>query len=80
MYVLLTSLDPLTVYIYEDGLVRIATEKYSEHPRSVNNTCIHVTNFDVNRKNGEKYVWNECPDEAVGNKVRRCHRYAIFQT
>ena len=27
VYVLVTSLEPLTVYVYEDGLVRIATER-----------------------------------------------------
>ena len=29
MYVLVTSFDPLRIYLYEDGLVRIATEEYS---------------------------------------------------
>ena len=28
VYVLLTSVDPLVAYIYDDGLVRIATEPY----------------------------------------------------
>ena len=28
VYVLLTSVDPLVAYIYDDGLVRIATERY----------------------------------------------------
>ena len=35
IYALVTSLNPLTVYIYDDGLVRIATERYTENVRSI---------------------------------------------
>jgi hypothetical protein len=28
IYVAVTSINPLLIYIYEDGLVRFATEKY----------------------------------------------------
>jgi hypothetical protein len=30
IYVLIVSLDPLRLYIYEDGLVRLCTEQYTE--------------------------------------------------
>ena len=33
VYVLVTSFNPLKVYIYNDGLVRFATEKYTNDPR-----------------------------------------------
>lgn len=29
IYVAITSVNPLKVYVYEDGLTRFATEKYS---------------------------------------------------
>ena len=69
VYVLLTSLDPLTVYMYDDGLVRIATERYTENVRSLRDSCIHITNFDVNRQNEAKYVANESPNQCEGHKV-----------
>ncbi len=69
VYVLLTSLDPLVVYVYDDGLVRMATERYSENPRSLKESCIHVTNFDVNRRNGIKFVHSETPNDYRGHKV-----------
>lgn len=41
IYVLVTSCDPLRVYVYKDGLGRFATIKYNE-PSCINvvSTCI----------------------------------------
>ena len=35
IYVLVTSFNPLKVYMYNDGLVRFATEKYSNDPKQL---------------------------------------------
>ncbi|XP_059085357.1 tubulin monoglutamylase TTLL4-like isoform X2 [Tigriopus californicus] len=70
VYVLLTSLDPLLIYLYDDGLVRIATERYTENPRSAKNNWIHVTNAAVNQSNNEKYIFNDMPDQCFGHKWR----------
>ena len=70
IYVLLTSLDPLKIYMYDDGLVRIATELYTEDPASISESCIHVTNYDVNRRNTEKFIYNNNVSGYEGHKVR----------
>jgi len=66
----LTSLDPLKIYMYDDGLIRIATELYNEEPDSILDPCIHVTNFDINKKNKDKFIYNYEPQSCNGHKWR----------
>jgi len=69
VYVLVTSLDPLRIYIYKDGLVRFCSEKYNSSPNMVDKMCCHVTNPEVN-KSGGKYVYNKEPNSCEGHKWR----------
>ena len=69
VYALVTSLDPLILYIYDDGLVRIATERYTENPRSLKEAFIHVTNHAINKENTGKFVVNDEPNLCRGHKV-----------
>ncbi|XP_050312896.1 tubulin polyglutamylase ttll6-like [Anthonomus grandis grandis] len=50
VYALITSCDPLRVYVYNEGLVRFATSQYKE-PNGVNitNVFMHLTNYAVNK-------------------------------
>ncbi len=50
VYVLVTSYDPLRIYVFNDGLVRFATEKYTLNPADLKKRYIHLTNFSVNKK------------------------------
>jgi len=56
VYVLVTSFCPLKVYIYNDGLVRFATEPYNLDLKNINQKFIHLTNFSINKKNTAKFV------------------------
>jgi tubulin polyglutamylase TTLL4 len=56
--VLVTSFDPLRVYVYNDGLVRFATEKYTLNPDDLKKRFIHLTNFSVNKKS-ENFKMNK---------------------
>lgn len=50
IYVLVTCYDPLKVYMFKEGLVRFATEKYSTNPKNLKKRFIHLTNYSVNKK------------------------------
>jgi hypothetical protein len=65
IYVLVTSFNPLRVYIYEEGLVRFATEPFTLDPAQMSNRFIHLTNYSIN-KFSDKYV--EYLEEGIGTK------------
>ena len=67
LYVLLTSVDPVKIYLYEEGLVRFATAKYSNDPAEIGNNFIHLTNYSVNKTSSD-FVFNESPGEYEGHK------------
>jgi len=59
VYVAVTSIDPLRIYIYKEGLVRFASVDYSHDIDSVKNRFIHLTNYSVNKKNKKLKIENE---------------------
>ncbi|XP_044745642.1 tubulin polyglutamylase TTLL5 isoform X2 [Coccinella septempunctata] len=68
LYVVVTSFDPLLVYIYEEGLVRFATVKYDPSPKQLWNPCMHLCNYSINKYHSD-YVKSDDPSaENVGHK------------
>lgn len=63
IYVAVTSINPLRIYMYDEGLTRFATTKY-EPPReddNVNNKqgkYTHLTNYSINKNNKVGYIQN----------------------
>ncbi|MFH4980664.1 hypothetical protein AB6A40_007373 [Gnathostoma spinigerum] len=49
LYVYLTSLSPLRIYVFNDGLVRFASVPYSSSPSSMTNKFMHLTNYSINK-------------------------------
>jgi len=62
VYVAVTCVHPLRIYIYKEGLVRFATVPYNKDPESYANRFIHLTNYSINKKS-ETYVPNDDHDE-----------------
>lgn len=57
IYALVSGFDPLKIYLFKEGLVRFATQKYSNNQKTVDKRYIHLTNYSVNKKN-EDYIKN----------------------
>lgn len=64
VYALITCIDPLRVYVYNEGLARFATSPYKE-PKGHNTTnmYMHLTNYSVN-----KHSRTYSRDDEVGSK------------
>ena len=57
IYVLITSFEPLKVYVFKEGLTRFASEPYNS-----NSKYSHLTNYSLNKKN-ENFVNNQSSEE-----------------
>ncbi|XP_009671532.1 tubulin polyglutamylase TTLL7 [Struthio camelus] len=70
IYILVTSCDPLKIFLYHDGLVRMGTEKY--HPPSDSNLSqlyMHLTNYSVNKHN-EHFERDETEDKGSKRSIK----------
>ena len=66
IYILVVSFDPLKIYMFKDGLVRLATVPYSTSKASLKQRFVHLTNYSVNKK-AESYVKNQNIDVTVSD-------------
>jgi tubulin polyglutamylase TTLL4 len=55
IYVVVTCFDPLKIFLFKEGLVRFATQKYSNNPKNLDKRFVHLTNYSVNKK-ADDYV------------------------
>jgi tubulin polyglutamylase TTLL6/13 len=52
IYALITSADPLRLYIHDEGMARFCTEPYVDpSPRNLENPFCHLTNYSLNKNN-----------------------------
>jgi tubulin polyglutamylase TTLL6/13 len=50
IYVLVFGVDPLKIFLYKEGLTRLATEKYTAvNNGNIDDMCMHLTNYAVNK-------------------------------
>eukprot|EP00903_Cladosiphon_okamuranus_P005924 g5855.t1 len=50
LYVLVTSFQPLTVYVYRDGFAKFSSTRFSTDPAHLQNGLMHLTNHAVQRR------------------------------
>ncbi|KAG9489186.1 hypothetical protein GDO78_005274 [Eleutherodactylus coqui] len=64
IYALVTSCEPLRIFIYKEGLARFATMSYTEPSHSnLDDVCMHLTNYAIN-KHSENFI----RDDMTGSK------------
>jgi hypothetical protein len=67
-YVLVASLDPLRIYLHENGLVRLATSEYEANIGNLKNRSAHLTNYSVNKKSKDFVPTDDLSDDGSGTK------------
>ena len=67
VYVLVTGFKPLRIYLNKEGLVRIATNKYSLNNKTIDDKFVHLTNTAINKQN-KKYIYPKNSDDYTANK------------
>ena len=66
IYAFVTSIIPLRIYRFKEGLTRFSANKYN---LDINDRCAHLTNYAVN-KNNKNYIQNESPFEVNYNSSK----------
>lgn len=70
IYVLLYGINPLKIYVFEDGLARFATIPYDKPaPKNANNMFMHLTNYAINKFSAD-FIQNE-NEEGKGKSHKR---------
>lgn len=54
---LISGIKPLKLYLYNEGLVRLASELYNISDLSIKNNFVFITNLHINIKNKNKFIY-----------------------
>lgn len=52
---LVSSVQPLILYLYNEGMVRFSSEKYNFSESNLKNKFMFLTNININNQNSDKY-------------------------
>lgn len=82
VYVVCTSFDPLRLYVYNEGLVRFASQPYPTSDEALlatlQDTFRHLTNFSINKKSST-YTSSEKDDTGSKWSLHALKRYFVQQ-
>ena len=78
IYVVVTSYEPLRVYVFKEGLARFASESYSTKFNK-NNRYMHLTNYSIN-KMSEEYVKPSEGDILLDNDATKRTLTSLYET
>lgn len=68
VYALIFGVEPLRVFVYQEGLARFATEEYvGPQKGNLENLFMHLTNYAIQKKS-DAFVHNDDEDDDSGHK------------
>ncbi|XP_017032956.1 tubulin polyglutamylase TTLL13 isoform X2 [Drosophila kikkawai] len=77
VYTLVTSVDPLRIFVYNEGLARFATQKYvTPSLGNAHNVFMHLTNYCLNRRNSQYMVGNS-PEVGSKRKLSAFNKWLV---
>ncbi|XP_016953029.1 tubulin polyglutamylase ttll6 [Drosophila biarmipes] len=77
VYTLVTSVDPLRIFVYNEGLARFATQKYVPPTMgNSHNVFMHLTNYCLNRRNSQYMVGNG-PEAGSKRKLSAFNKWLV---
>ena len=60
---MLCGVSPLRIYVYKDGLARLATEQYEKpNEKNIDNLFMHLTNYAINKESENFVIDKNNPD------------------
>lgn len=68
LYIVITGFQPLKIYLYDEGLVRFASEDYKVDDSNKHNRYMHLTNYSVNKCSTNFDSNISVKDECTGSK------------
>lgn len=78
LYVVVTSINPLRIFLHTDGLARFAAVQYSDNVETLNDRCMHLTNYSIN-KFSQNYSKNEDINACQGHKWTLKSLWSYFE-
>jgi len=87
-YVLVTGMNPLKIYFYKDGYLKIPVKNFTLDHEYINEGCVHITTSDTNLEcfEGKEYKYDTDIYDESSNFwsyvffERYCQRYGINYT
>ena len=76
LYVLVTGLKPLRIYLNQEGLIRIASRNFSLDMNNIKDRYVHLTNTGVNSKSKEFIIPNN--DDSEQANIWNFHTYERY--
>jgi tubulin polyglutamylase TTLL6/13 len=77
IYVLLTGVNPLRIYIFDEGLARFATQPYEPAKReNLDNLFMHLTNYAIN-KHADGFIENNDEDGSDHDGGEDAHKRSL---